>query len=247
MAKMTEEQRKERARTRAIEEAAQREAAYRRKAAKRRAWIELDAYLTWEEFQSGVRCKICGKEFLDGLGDSRPQNQMTAEEIVEKAAYRAQVRAEHPDCDAVLWSVHGNRTLHCGECCPPPPFSPAKLEAIRRIFSRPRRPEHEMEIWRLELSCGHYTEKSQHMSNADCTFTLDVLDCRECGEPKGVIGSELIREGRKEPSTPTTPPADARSQEEAQAAADVEAARRLLSDANKRLRKIRVDNRSERT
>ena len=61
------------------------------------------------------------------------------------------------------------------------------------------------------------------------------------------FGSELIREGRKEPSTPNPPPVDARSREEAQAAADVEAARRLLSDANKRLRKIRADKRSERT
>lgn len=238
VAKLTDQHRAARARARAIEAATRREVTFKRQREKRQAWDANDTRLTYEQYQAGVSCKACGHPVLDGRGDWPPMNAMTAGEAAEHSALRERLRTEHADCELGVWSVVGHRTLHCGECCPPPPPSSKQIETISRLFSITS-PQHEMDTWKLELSCGHFTETRRHMSDGGHTLTLTVVECGECDDYRGVIDTALIHKGTKA----APPPKPAISPEEAQAVADVESARRLLKAANRRLRQVQTESR----
>ncbi len=81
---------------------------------------------------------------------------------------------------------------HCGYRCPPAPISPEQYENIERIFaSSPRRKE-ELDIWKRTQTCGHIIEQSVQHTNQHPSFTTSW--CPECEMTRGVVSSTKTAE-----------------------------------------------------
>ncbi|MFF3566897.1 hypothetical protein ACFYXQ_03850 [Nocardia jiangxiensis] len=197
MAKLTEGQRAERAAKRRFREALEAEDRAIRERERDARWEREDTRLTWEEVQQGISCRGCGKTIMDGLGEFPPRMHETPEQTAAREADEAAYRERHSGCKAHRWSVQGSRTIHCGWCCPPPPFNPAKaaeLAQLIRNLSRHPALEHEYVTWRLSLTCGHVADKRARQSNH--TYSSSTLDCAECGAVRGIVDKmQLPRSG----------------------------------------------------
>lgn len=83
MAKLTADQKTQRAATRRRNEAISAEAEHERTAAKHREWEESGTRLTKTELEEGVPCRGCGLPILDGLGDRPPLLKLTDKQRLE--------------------------------------------------------------------------------------------------------------------------------------------------------------------
>ncbi|MGE0307165.1 MAG: hypothetical protein AB7Q27_15560 [Acidimicrobiia bacterium] len=128
MAKLTEEQKAQRAATRRRNEALAAEVEHERREAKHKEWRETGAYLTREELEAGEACRGCGLPGMDRLGDWPRPKDRTPEQQAAYDAAEADFRDRHPDCRSHRWSMSGSRSTHCGSCCPPP--EPARLHRV---------------------------------------------------------------------------------------------------------------------
>lgn len=220
MAALTAEQKRARAETRRRSEALRAEEDALRHEAKRREWHEKDMFLTREQAAAGDPCRGCGLPVIDGLGSFAPLMHLSAEERVEYNAAEARYKQLHPDCRSHRWSMQGSRTTHCGLCCPPIPFSKSQLEAVARILSGHVRREEELDIWALDLTCGHRVEHSVHHTQR--YWVGSTIHCRECDSTRGIVTSERIVEA-----------ADRKKEIERKRATDVARAEREVVKAEK--------------
>lgn len=187
MAKLTDEQKAERAAKRQLTNALKEEARAQRDEAKRREWREKGMYLTREQAATGALCRGCGLPVIDNLGNWPGTMYLTPEQKVEYDADQALHEAMHPDCDAHRWSMSGSRATHCGYCCPPIPLSPEQYEHISRILTSSPRREEELDIWERTLTCGHVAEQSVHHTNLYPSFS--TAWCPDCELTRGVVTS----------------------------------------------------------
>ena len=120
-------------RVRAIADRASREGNQPSLPASDGAWTEGDR-LSWEEFAGGVPCQGCGRPFL---GDETNQRDGESWQGYREriAPIEAKFRSQHPD-HGTSWRVGGG-PAHCRRCCAPHPLSPAQIEQINRILTRP--------------------------------------------------------------------------------------------------------------
>jgi len=96
-------------------------------------WTD-DDRLSWEEFAGGVPCQGCGHPFLSDETRQRDGEPWPAyRERVEPI--EAEFKSRHLDHGS-RWTVGGG-PLHCRRCCAPHPLSPAQIEQITQILSRP--------------------------------------------------------------------------------------------------------------
>lgn len=72
MARMTDEQREQRAMLRARRAAEAAEEEDRRTEERRQQWLREGTYMTWDEIEAGEPCRGCGQPLLDGMGDWPP-------------------------------------------------------------------------------------------------------------------------------------------------------------------------------
>ena len=179
-------------RARARAEQAERDA--RRMRDQRRRWQEEGTRLTRAEFEAGVPCRGCGEPWLDGLGAWPTLLDMTPEQRIEYDRDDARYLACHGDCRAHRESVVGNRTQHCGYCCPPPPLSAEQVETLRRLlggWSAQPDPASLM-VWEVTHTCGHTVRRRQHRDHRDWNL-YSTYECQECGgEIRGVISAVRI-------------------------------------------------------
>lgn len=191
MAKLSEEQKAQRAAKRRHTVALQAEAQALRHEEKRRQWHEQGMYLTWEEAAAGAPCRGCGLPVIDHLGNWPPLMHLTEQERIEYDAAESAYQAAHPDCQSHRWSMNGSRQAHCGLCCPPIPFSPETLEEIRRILDRvPANRDHELDTWALTLTCDHRIERTQHHTNS--YWSASTVHCPNCDVTRGIVTAERI-------------------------------------------------------
>lgn len=179
-------------RARARAEQAERDA--RRLRDQRRRWQEEGTHLTRAEFEAGVPCRGCGEPWLDGLGDWPALLDMTPEQRADHAREEARYLARHGDCRAHRESVAGNRTQHCGYCCPPPPLSAEQVEAIGRLLGgRSAQPDPaSLMVWEVTHTCGHTVRRRQHRDHREWNL-YSTYECQECGgEIRGVINAVRI-------------------------------------------------------
>ncbi|MEJ3406115.1 hypothetical protein WDJ51_15375 [Rathayibacter sp. YIM 133350] len=187
MAKLTDEQKAERAVKRQLTNALKEEARAHRDEAKRREWREEGMYLTREQAAAGELCRGCGLPIIDNLGNWPGTMYLTPEQKVEYDADQALYKQMHPNCDAHRWSMSGSRATHCGYCCPPIPLSHEQYEHIGRILTSSPRREEELDIWTRRLTCGHVAEHSVHHTNQHPSFS--TAWCPECAVARGVVTS----------------------------------------------------------
>lgn len=181
-----------RALKRARAEQAERDA--RRTRDQQQRWQEEGTRLTRAEFETGVPCRGCGEPWLDGLGDWPPLLNMTPEQRVEYAREEARYLARHRDCQAHRESVAGNRTLHCGYCCPPPPLSAEQVETVSRLLGGwSAQPDlASLMVWEVTHTCGHTVRRRQHRDHREWNL-YSTYECQECGgEIRGVISAVRI-------------------------------------------------------
>lgn len=192
MAKLTEEQKAERALKRRRTEALKAEKQALRHEAKRREWAEQGMYLTREEARAGALCRGCGLPVVDNLGSWPPLMHLTDDERTEYDAAQAVYRRAHPDCGSYGWSISGSRARHCGLCCPPVPFSDEALEQVRRILeSIPADRDRELDTWALLLTCDHRIERTQHHRHQHWS-SGPTVHCPDCDVTRGIVTSERI-------------------------------------------------------
>jgi hypothetical protein len=182
---MTSEQREERALARARSAALAAEQEDRRLVERRQQWLRDGTYLSRAELEAGESCRGCGKPLLDGLGNWPPLNQLTSEQRAEHDRTDALFRERHGDCRSHRWSLSGNRSTHCGYCCPPPPLSDSQAEQIARIFSSVTVRKQDLDAWDLTLTCAHIVRHSAHRDND--RYLARVVECASCGERRGVV------------------------------------------------------------
>jgi len=135
MARLTDEQRAQRAATRRRNEALAVEAENERQEIKRSEWVANGTWLTRQELDDGVPCRGCGLPIVDGWGARPALSDLTASQRAEHDADEAAYAARHPDCRSHRWTLSDSRTQHCGFCCPPPPLSTAQIDQISRIVN----------------------------------------------------------------------------------------------------------------
>jgi hypothetical protein len=179
-------------RARARAEQAERDA--RRLRDQRRRWQEEGRHLTRAEFEAGVPCRGCSEPWLDGLGDWPAVLDMTPEQRADHDREEARYLARHGDCRAHRESVAGNRTQHCGYCCPPPPLSAEQVEAVRRLLGgRSAQPDPaSLMAWEVTHTCGHTVRRRQHRDHREWNL-YSTYECQECGgEIRGVISAVRI-------------------------------------------------------
>lgn len=192
MAKLTEEQRRKRALTRARRAALEVEEDDRRSEERRRQWDREGTRLTLEEYRQGVPCRSCGELLQDGRGSWPPLLRMTEEERAEFELQDAAFRERHADCRSVArWTIQGSRTVHCCVCCPPAPMSTHKIEELSALFStfKPADPKN-LDAWDLLLTCDHSVQKAQHKEHD--YWSGRVADCPACGTRRGIVTSTRI-------------------------------------------------------
>lgn len=190
MAKLTEEQKAERAATRRRDEALTAEAEYRRREAKQREWRQNGANLTREELEAGEACRGCSLPVMDRLGSWSWPKDRTPDQQVGYDQAEADYRARHADCHGHRWSISGSRSMHCGECCPPHPLHQSQIDQIAAIFHSHTPTLSELDTWRLTLTCEHTIDRTSHKSNQ--RWTCRVVECPTCGTYRGVVGSEKL-------------------------------------------------------
>lgn len=189
---LTEDQKRERAEKRRLTAALKEEEQAHRREAQRREWQVKDMYLTRDQAAAGEPCRGCGLPVIDNLGPWAPLMHLTDQERVDHDFADAIFKGLHPDCRSHRWSMQGSRTTHCGLCCPPLPLSASQFERIARILNGHVRREEELDIWALDLTCGHRTEHSgQHTQR---NWVGSTVLCGECGVIRGVVASERIIE-----------------------------------------------------
>ena len=179
-------------RARARAEQAERDARCMRD--QRRRWQAEGTYLTRAEFEAGVPCRGCGEPWLDGLGGWPALLDMTPEQRADHDREEARYLARHGECRAHRESVAGNRTLHCGYCCPPPPLGAEQVEAIRRLLGgRSAQPDPaSLMVWEVTHTCGHAVRRRQHRDHREWNL-YSTDECQECGgEIRGVISAVRI-------------------------------------------------------
>jgi hypothetical protein len=179
-------------RARARAEQAERDA--RRMRDQQRRWQEEGTYLTRAEFEAGVPCRGCGEPWLDGLGGWPPLLDMTPEQRVDHAREDARYLARHGDCRAHRQSVAGNRTQHCGYCCPPPPLSAEQVETVAHLLGgRSAQPDPaSLMVWEVTHTCGHTVRRRQHRDHREWNL-YSTYECQECdGEIRGVISAVQV-------------------------------------------------------
>jgi hypothetical protein len=192
MAKLTEEQRRQRAAKRAQRAALDAEAEDQRRRERDDLWKREGTRLTWAEYVAGEPCRGCGSPMKDGLGSWPPLMKMSEQEKREYEEADRRFRERHADCRSGRWTIEGSRLTHCCFCCPPPPLSPKQVESIARIFASVSRQERkkDLDTWDLTLRCGHVVPYIQHRDNA--YVSAHVVDCQDCGERRGVVSSERV-------------------------------------------------------
>jgi hypothetical protein len=189
---LTEEQKQSRAETRQRNEALRAEADALRHEAKRREWHEKGMYLTREQAAAGEPCRGCGLPVIDNLGSWPPLMRLSPEERTEYDTAEARFKHLHPECHAHRWSMQGSRATHCGLCCPPVPLAQSQIESISRILSGHVRREEELDVWVLNLTCGHSVERSVHHTQR--YWVGSTTHCPHCDVTRGIVTSERIVE-----------------------------------------------------
>ncbi|MGV1033775.1 MAG: hypothetical protein ACOYBP_00935 [Microbacteriaceae bacterium] len=189
---LTEDQRRERAEKRRLSAALKEEEQAHLREGKRRDWHEKGMFLTRDQVAAGEVCRGCGLPVFDGLGSWPPLMHLSDQERIDHDAAEASYKQLHPDCHAHRWSMQGSRTTHCDLCCPPIPFSDSQLESVARILRGHVRREEELDVWALDLTCGHRTEHSVHRTQR--YWIGSTVLCAECGVTRGVVTSERIAE-----------------------------------------------------
>ena len=190
MAKLTEEQRQQRALARARKKALEAEEKDRLDRKRREMWRREGMYLSWEEYKAGEPCRGCGEPMMDGRGYWPGTMYLSEQERREYDAEEERFRERHPDCKSGRWGISGSRTRHCMRCCPPPPWGPAQIEKIARLVaSWPSAEERkkDQDAWELTLTCDHTVRHTQHRDHS--YVSAAVVACSECGERRGVVQS----------------------------------------------------------
>jgi hypothetical protein len=187
MAKLTDEQKAERAAKRQMANALNEEERAHRNEAKHREWEESGMYLTREQAAAGEPCRGCGLPVIDNRGDWPGTMYLTPEQKPEYDADQALYAEMHADCHAHRWSMSGSRATHCGYCCPPIPISREQYEHIQRIFANTPRREEERDVWERTLTCGHVVQQSAHHTNQHPSFS--TAWCSDCEMTRGVVTS----------------------------------------------------------
>lgn len=193
MAKLTEEQKRQRAAKRALRSALEAEADDRRRRERDEQWEREGTRLSWAEYVAGEPCRGCGLPMTDELGSWPPLLQLSEAEKLEYEEANQKFRERHTDCRDARWTVGGSRVTHCCFCCPPPPMGPKQVEKLARLFaSWPSREERKKDLdrWDLTLRCDHVVPYIQHRENT--RVSARVVDCPECGERRGVVSSERV-------------------------------------------------------
>lgn len=193
MAKLTEEQRQQRAAKRALSEALKAEADDLRRRERSALWEREGTRLSREEYLAGDACRGCGKPMNDQLGDWVPLLKLSEAERADYDKAQEAYRAQHSECRSGGWSISGSRTTHCCFCCPPPPMGPQTLRRLADLMaSWPSYEERkkDLDTWNLILRCDHVVPFIQHRDN---TYVSErVADCPECGDRRGVLRSERV-------------------------------------------------------
>lgn len=222
VAKLSEEERERRAANRRHKQALQAESDALRDEEKRHEWIANGMYLTRAELEAGAHCRGCGLPVIDGLGDRPALTKMGDDERRLYDAQQAEFRIRHPDCRAHHWSMAGSHAEHCGFCCPPPPLSINQIEHIRTIFEQAGQPNpDDLDVWRLTLTCGHFSERSQHRSNTH--WSGSTTRCPSCDQTRGIVTAESL-----------SPSLARRMAEEQRVAAALDVARREFEKLKKK-------------
>ncbi|WP_344468845.1 hypothetical protein [Kitasatospora kazusensis] len=205
MAKLTEEQRQQRATARARREALACEERHQRDEERRQRWRREGMYLSWDEYKAGVPCRGCGQPLLGHEGDWPSKSRMADGERDDVAEKQFQER--HGECREGRWLVSGCPVMHCSACCPPPPMGPKQVEELAKMLfaSRSDDRKKELDVWKLTLTCEHVIERTQHRSHS--SYSMGVTRCSECEVDRGVVLSERIgplcdQEVAREPGTP---------------------------------------------
>ena len=123
-----------------------------------------------------------------------PLLDMTPEQRADHSREDARYLARHGDCRAHRQSVAGNRTQHCGYCCPPPPLSAEQVETVARLLSgRSAQPDPaSLMVWEVTHTCGHTVRRKQHRDHREWNLYF-AYECQECdGEIRGVISAVQI-------------------------------------------------------
>jgi hypothetical protein len=190
VAKLTSEQREQRAHERARRAAIAAEEEDHRLAERQEQWQRDGIYLSRAEMEAGEHCRGCGQPFLDGLGDRPPLNQLTPEQRAEYEQADATFRERHRDCRSHRWSLSGQRIQHCGYCCPSPPLSDRQVEQISQIFSSVRVRKEDLDDWDLTLTCEHVVRCTQHRDHD--RYSATVINCPTCGMRRGIVIAQRI-------------------------------------------------------
>ncbi|MEU1456868.1 hypothetical protein [Streptomyces avermitilis] len=193
MAKLTEEQRQQRAAAQVRQQALAAEEQDRQDNERRETWAREGMRLTWDEFEAGEPCRGCGKPMCDRLGSWSPLMKLSEGERREYEAAEARFKEEHPNCRSIRWSISGSRVSHCSQCCPPPPLEPQMVRKLAGFFAAlPSEEEgkENLDVWDLTLTCDHVVSRSQHRDNS--YVSARVIDCPECGERRGVVQSVRV-------------------------------------------------------
>lgn len=181
MARLTDEQKAQRAAARRHREALAAEAEHERREAKQRQWREAGAYLTREELEAGESCRGCGLPVMDRLGDWPRLQDRSPEEQAEFEQADAEYSARHADCRSHRWSLAGSRSQHCGECCPPHPLHQSQIEQLAAILRGHRPDPEQLDTWRLSLTCAHTVDATAHRSSG--RWVSRVMKCPTCDRP----------------------------------------------------------------
>ncbi len=194
MARMTDEQREQKALLRARRAAEAAEEEDRRTEERRQQWQREGTYMSRAEMEAGEPCRGCGQPLLDGAGNSPPLLRLTLEQRAEYDRADTAFRERHADCRAGRWSLSGHRTTHCFYCCPPPPMSALQIEKLGQIFSSARaharvRTE-DLDAWDLTLTCDHVVRCTQHRDHD--RYGIAVTDCPTCGRRHGVVTARRV-------------------------------------------------------
>ena len=188
MAKLTEEQRQQRAAKRALRAALDAEADEQRDCERSELWKREATLLSWEEYRAGEPCRGCGEPMSDGLGNWWQTMKLSEPERREYEEAQQAFRERHSDCKGGRWSIDGSRVAHCGFYCPPPPMGPKQIEKLYKLLSSMSSPDErkkELDAWNLTLRCDHVVPFIQHRSNT--YVSTSVVDCAECGARRGVV------------------------------------------------------------
>jgi hypothetical protein len=99
----------------------------------------------------------------------------------------------HGECQAQRETVEGNRTWHCGYCCPPPPLSVEQVEGLRQLVGSWLEPNPaSLMVWELTRTCGHAARRTQHQGHKEWNL-YSTYECQECGgEIRAVISAVPI-------------------------------------------------------